>query len=260
MKQIYSLLIVGSMFFIACTDGSSSGSSSEGGSYSEGKGGSMARFCVVGDILYTVDNNSLKVFGISDPGNPVFYEGRTQNLDFGIETIFQMDTLLFIGSQTGMLIYDISNPQFPNYLSTAQHISSCDPVVAKGNYAYVTLNSNNTWCGRNTNVLQIYNIQNPVNPEFVREISAGFQSPLGLGIDGNRLFVCDKGLKVYDITNPELPKWIDDLYAAGVNDVTDSYDVIPLDGTLILVASSGIYQFDYQGESLRLLSKISITK
>jgi hypothetical protein len=262
MKQVYNLLIVGLILsIVSCTadSGSSGGYGSGDGGFSEGKGGSMARFCIVGDALFTVDNSNLKTFDISDPKNPVLYEDRTQDLGFGIETIFPMDSLLFIGSETGMHIYRVSNRLIPQYLSTTTHILSCDPVVAQGNYAYVTLNSGNIRCGRNTNVLQIYDIKDLKNPEFITEIAVGFTSPLGLGIDGDKLFICDKGLKVYDITDHTSPVWVDDLHSAGVHDIRDSYDVIPINGDLILVASSGIYQLDYTGESLRLLSKIEIT-
>jgi hypothetical protein len=259
MKQIYLLMIVSTMLLVTSCS-TDSNFDSDGGGSSEGKGGSMARFCVVGDVLYTVDNKSLKIFNISDPQNPIFYEDRTQDLGFDIETIFPMDTLLFIGSQSGMLIYNIAKPLLPQYLSRATHITSCDPVVAQDNYAYVTLNSNNTWCGRSSNVLQIYDITNPREPEWKGDMP-GFTSPMGLGIDGNKLFICDKGLKVYDITNPVSPEWIDDLYSAGLyNEIGDSYDVIPINGLLILVTSKGIYQLDYTGESLKLLSKITIER
>lgn len=257
MKRIYSfysLIIVVVAFTASCSDGSE-GSMSDGG----GKGGSMARFCIVGDFLFTVDNSSLKTFNVSDSKNPEFYQYRTQGLESGIETIFPMDSLLFIGSQTGMHIFGVSDRGFLQYLSSTAHIRSCDPVVAQGNYAYVTLNSNNTGCGRTTNLLQIYDITNPENPEHLKDI-AGFTSPMGLGIDGNKLFVCDDGLRVFDITNRALPRQIDDLHSAGLHNVSDAYDVIPLNGHLILVASSGIYQLDYTGESLRLLSKIEVKR
>jgi hypothetical protein len=239
------------MFIVSCSDSNSS--------YSEGKGGSTARFCIIDDILFTVDQTSLNLFDISDPKNPDFLVGRTQELNAGIETIFPMDSLLFIGSTTGMHIFRISSRGLPQYLSGTSHILSCDPVVAQGNYAYITLNSNNVQCGRTSNLLQIYDITNIKRPELVDEI-LGFISPMGLGIDGNKLFVCDKGLKVFDITNRTSPEWVDDLYSAGIHNITDAYDVIPIDGILILVASSGIYQLDYTGESLNLLSKIEIKR
>ncbi len=40
----------------------------------------------------------------------------------------------------------------------------------------------------------------------------------------------------------------------------NAYDVIPLEGTLMLTAKDGIYQYDYSNlENIRLLSKIAIT-
>jgi hypothetical protein len=260
MKKIYNLtILVATVFIVAsCSRDSGYYGSADTGS-SEGKGGSMARFCIVGDNLFTVDRTSLNMFDISSPEDPVLLSGRTQQLDFGIETIFPMDSLLFIGSQTGMYIFYVSKYGFPQHLSTATHIRSCDPVVAQEQYAYVTLNSNNTGCGRTTNVLQIYDVADLTRPELIKEV-IGFTSPLGLGIDGNRLFICDKGLKVYDITDRISPLQIADLHSAGVHDVSDAYDVIPFNGLLILVASSGIYQFDYAGESLNFLSKLEVAQ
>ncbi|MDR2382615.1 MAG: hypothetical protein LBD76_01875 [Prevotellaceae bacterium] len=257
MKRAYILLIAAAILLTAACSNEGNYSSDS----TNGKGGSMARFCIVNDMLLTVDNTSLNMFDISEPANPVFFTGRTQHLNFGIETIFPVDSLLFIGSQMGMYIYYISQHGFPQHLSTVWHITSCDPVVAQGNYAYVTLNSNNTACGRNSNLLQIYDISDLTDPRLVKEIP-GFLSPLGLGIDGdrNKLFICDNGLKVYNISERLSPEWIADLHTAGVHDVSGAYDVIPLDGLLILVASTGIYQLDYRDESLKLLSKIEVNK
>ena len=252
MKKSYAIAAICAALVISCNrggDGSGSGDAS-------GTGGSMARFCVTDDILYVVDNNSLKLFGISEPANPVFYETRTQELGFGIETIFRMDTLLFIGANDGMYIYDIRTPDFPSRLSVTRHIVSCDPVVAQDKYAYVTLNSVNIRCGRTSNVLEIYDISNPLAPVLKKTVS-DFSSPLGLGVDGNKLFICDRGLKVYDISEPESPRQIADNYTANV-DVRDAYDVIPLGGRLVLVASNGLFQFDYSGDNLKLLSKINV--
>ncbi|MDR0724886.1 MAG: hypothetical protein LBF59_02615 [Prevotellaceae bacterium] len=265
MKEIYNLLIAAVIMIIAsCSveSGDSGGSSDSVGS--EGKGGSMARFCITGDMLCTVDRTSLKLFDISDPAEPDFLSSRTQQLGFDIETIFPMDSLLFIGSQDGMYIYYISSYGFPTYKSEVSHIRSCDPVVAEGNYAYVTLNSNNIWCGRTSNILQIYDITNLADPERIKDV-IGFTSPMGLGVGGDRLFICDNGLKVYDITERTELEQIADLHTAGVHDVSGAYDVIvmPRDnisGVLMLVASTGIYQLDYADKSLKLLSKIEVKR
>jgi hypothetical protein len=259
MKRIYNLLIATAIIFTASCSNGDMGGGTPPNDGSTGKGGSMARFCIIDSTLFTVDYANLNMFDISKPENPVHIKERTQNLGFGIETIFPMDSLLFIGSQDGMYIFYISKYGFPTHLSSVQHIRSCDPVVAQENYAYVTLNSSNFMCGRTSNLLQIYDISDLAHPELVKDV-IGFKSPMGLGIDGNKLFVCDGGLKVYDISNRTAPVQTDDLYTAGVDNVTDAYDVIPHNGVLMLVASSGIYQFNYKGESLKFLSKIEVKK
>jgi hypothetical protein len=240
----------------ACEINTSYGDSMAPGE-SVGQGGSMARFTVSGDYLYTVDFSTLKTFDISDAGKPEYLEGKEQYLDFGVETIFSMDTLLFLGSQTGMYVFNITRPGFPQQLAHVPHITSCDPVVASGAYAYVTLNSENYWCGRSSNELLIYDLSNLYEPLLIHTES-GFKQPRGLGIDGNKLFICDNGLKVYDVSEPAKPVWTDDITDIPEAADIDSYDVIPLGGTLLLIGANGLYQFDYTGEELSLVSKIQV--
>ena len=41
----------------------------------------------------------------------------------------------------------------------------------------------------------------------------------------------------------------------------NAYDVIPLEGTLMLTAKDGIYQYDYSNlKNIKMLSKITIEK
>jgi len=228
---------------------------------SSGQGGSMARFSICGDYMYTVDNQRLKLFNLADPAQPEYLERKDQNLDVGgIETIFSMDTLLFIGSQDGMYIYNVAQPEFPQRLSYISHFRSCDPVVASGKYAFVTLNSANTWCGGASNALHVYDISDLQAPELKFKDILNY--PKGLGIEGNKLFVCDArlGIKVYDVTNPPEPRWIDDLSYVPEAEGMAPYDVIPVNGILLTSTDQGLYQFDYTGEKLRFVSKISILK
>ena len=214
---------------------------------STGKGGSLARFTVVQDYLYTVSSNSLKVFNLADSSMPVYTDSI---YIFSVaETIFPYGENLFIGTQTGMKIYDIGVSGYPVELSTYQHITSCDPVVVQDNYAYVTLNSNNDWCNRNVNRLDIIDISNLYNPHELAEYS--MQGPQGLGVDGDLLFICDNGLKVYDITNKpniQLKQYFN----------IKATDVIPHDSLLLVTGDDGIYQYSYNGNELTLLSKIPV--
>jgi len=253
MKNVYFLLAA-LLAFSCAKEGGFMGDSS--GS-SDGKGGSMARFAIQGDVLYTVSTSTMKIFNIEEPANPTYSDQRDVHVGFDIETIFPMDTLLFVGSRTGMYVYSIAEPRFPQLLSEVQHIRSCDPVVAQGNYAYVTLNTNFTSCGAApNNVLEVYDITDPTKPVLKRWIF--MSGPMGLGIDGDRLFVCDRGLKVFDLSDPVNPRQIDDLVDIDEVDIRAAYDVIPVDGLLILVAKEGLYQFDYTGPRIKFVSKIEI--
>ena len=250
MKKLLYLICI-ALFVTSCAkDGGDGGSA-------DGKGGSMARFAIRGDFLYTVSTDSLKIFNIEEPEKPKYYPQRDLKVGFDIETIFPMDTLLFIGASSGMYVYDISEPRFPVKLSEVRHIRSCDPVVAQDNYAYVTLNTNFSSCGASpNNVLQVYDVSKPLNPVLKRTVQ--LNGPTGLGVDGTKLFVCDKGLKVFDISDPLNPRQKDDLAEIEEVDIRAAYDVIPVDGLLILVASEGLFQFDYTGERLKFVSKIEI--
>lgn len=210
-----------------------------------GIGGSTARFAIVGNYLYTVNSSDLGVIDITNPGSPNYVS--TKRIGFGIETIFPYNDYLFIGAQTGMYIYDISNPTSPNKLSQYEHIYSCDPVVVQGDYAYVTLHSENSWCGRFTDELHIIDISNLNKPELLTIYT--MSNPLGLGIDGDNLFVCDKGLKVYDITDKNN-------IVLKQHFLITAYDVIPYNNLLIVIGDNGLYQYDYSGDDLTLLSTI----
>jgi hypothetical protein len=224
--------------------------SGESSSMSVGIGGSMARFTICDNFLYTVDQYNLKVFDIDELSNPLLVSD--QSIGWDIETVFQYQKKLFFGTTTGMLIYDISNPASPNYVSTYSHIRSCDPVVVEGDYAYVTLRAGNL-CGEATSQLDVINVSNIEKPKW--EQSYPMQEPYGLGVDNKTLFVCDggAGLKVYNADDPKnLVKigWFSDINA---------FDVIPYNGILMMIGTGGLYQYDYTGpENMSLLSHIPI--
>jgi hypothetical protein len=217
-----------------------------------GTGGSMARFTIVNNHLYTVGLSNLDVFDISNPVDP--QRGNTIYAGWAIETIYPFKDKLFLGSQTGMFIYNISDPGNPAREGQFAHASSCDPVIADDNYAYVTLRSG-TQCNGFTNQMDIIKLNNLANP--VLEKTYQMKNPHGLSKDNSLLFVCDgdAGLKVYnavDITNLQLLKTISNIMA---------YDVITLNKVAIVVGDDGLYQYDYSNvNNIRLLSKLTIKR
>lgn len=217
-----------------------------------GKGGSMARLTIYQNYLYAVDRQNLQTFDISNVYDPKPW--NKVNIGWNIETIFPYKDKLFIGSQTGMYIYDNSTPWNPTRLCEFRHARGCDPVVANDKYAYVTLRSG-TRCAGNENELHILDITKITDPILLK--SYPMQNPGGIGVDETTLFLCDgpAGLKVFDVKDPmniQLLDWKSDL---------KNYDVIPLGNVLLMVGDDGLYQFDYTNpRELKLLSKISIVK
>lgn len=144
-------------------DNTASAAGNAGAESSGGTGGSMARFAITGDYLYAVDKQSLFTFDIAAP-EPV-QESRN-DVGWSIETIFPYEDNLFIGSESAMYIYDITQPSDPVRLSVYSHFTACDPVVVEGNYAYVTLRSGNR-CQRGVNRLEIIDVEDKLNPKEV---------------------------------------------------------------------------------------------
>lgn len=214
-----------------------------------GQGGSLARFKIVGDFLYAVDSHNINVFDIADLENPQDLEDVYAGFD--IETIFNRGEYLFLGSMRGMYIYNISSPATPVFVSEFEHGTACDPVVVDGDYAYVTLRGGNG-CGATESGLFIVDISNISDPEL--KISYPMDGPYGLGIKDEKLFVCDgeSGLKVYDKTNVE--------ELVSLNHFKDifTYDVIPLENSLLMVGDEVLYQYEYLEDSIELMSTLEL--
>lgn len=235
------------------------GNSETSGNTGGGGGGSMARFTIAGEWLYTVSHDRLTVVSIADPARPE--EGGKLWIGSDIETIFAMDTLLFIGSQSSMQIYDISEPESPEFMSQTSHLKSCDPVVAADTLAFVTLNSSlGSWCGQRGDLLVAYDISDVTRPVVIDEV--GLSSPRGLAVDAGQklVFVCDNGIKAFDVTDPHDIKLLYTAAKPSVPEVgrIDAYDCILWDGRLLVIGAAGLYQLGYDREKFTFISKIEI--
>lgn len=216
---------------------------------SVGQGGSLARFKIVGEFLYAVDNHSINIFDISDLGNPRDLEDVYAGFD--IETIFNQENHLFLGSRSGMYIYDISSPAQPSFVSEFQHGTACDPVVVDGDFAYVTLRGGNG-CGATESGLFVIDIADISNPALLK--SYPMEEPYGLGVKDDKLFVCDGsyGLKVYDKSN------VPDLTPLEHFDGITTFDVIPMQDHLLMIGDEVLYQYTYTTTSLELISSMAL--
>lgn len=242
MKNITVLFLLAVLVgFNQCTahkDSAPSPASNAGG----GKGGSLSRFAVYGDYLYTVDNKNLTVYKLQASGEPLY----KNKIDVGpeLETIFPFKGNLFIGSTSVLYIYSLNEPDSPKREGTAasQVVSyRCDPVVVKGDVAYATLRTGAVQCrtGGQRSVLAVYDVSDLKNPK--EQTTVPMEEPYGLGYSnsGNVLYVCQKkGLTLFDISAPLAPKEL--------NTIDDNWfkDVIPYDNLLICWTDKGLKLYD----------------
>jgi hypothetical protein len=241
MKKIISLLFL--VFSIGCSDSDSAQNSEIG------QGGSLAVFAIKGNYLYGVDQMKLNVFSLIDSEKPV--KVNEIPIGFDIETLFSFGDNLFIGSRNGMFIYSISNPENPTKLSSVQHFTACDPVIANSTHSYVTLNSNAT-CGNNTNVLQVYDTRDLSNPKLIH--SRTLTQPKGIGFyTSDYLLVCDDVIKIFNIQNPAEPILV---HAIDKN----CFDVIVRDNTLFAIGNGGVYRYELNPSNIKDIKVISEVK
>ena len=148
-----------------------------------GQGGSMARFALVGNYLYTVGYSDLSVFNIANSIDPLF--SNKIQVDWHVETIYPFKNKLFVGANNGMYIYDInSSPSNPAKVGEFTHVRTCDPVIADDSYAYVTLHSGTTCLGYN-NELDIVKLNNLTDADLIKTYN--LTSPHGLSKDGTTI-------------------------------------------------------------------------
>ena len=226
--------------------------SGSSGSNSTGINGSMSRFSIYNDHLYSVINNYLNVFDLK--GNKPVKSGADFYIGRNVETIFSYKDNMFMGTPTGLLIYSVKDPLKPVFQSSLSHVYGCDPVVVENDLAYVTVHSGNL-CGQSSNELFIVDISNIKSPKQL--VSYTMTNPKGLGIDNGKLFLCDDGLKIYKVTDPQTIMSNQLAHYSGMN----GYDVIPQNNILLMIASDGLYQYNYSDlNNIRQISKIPIEK
>ncbi len=217
----------------ACSKDSNSTNSSDGSTV--GTGGSLARFVIVNNYLYVASNGNIEVFDITHNGAPVAKD--PVYVSWNIETIFSYDNNLFLGSSTGMFIYSLTDPAKPKLLGQAQHLRSCDPVVANDSFAFVTLKGG-TPCGPVTDGLYTYDVLDLTKPVLISTLE--LSTPGGLALNGKMVYVCrgEEGLSVIDATDVKQQTIKKTIAEA------DFKDAIVYDNLLICYVSDGIRLYD----------------
>ncbi|MBC8192794.1 MAG: T9SS type A sorting domain-containing protein [Candidatus Marinimicrobia bacterium] len=154
------------------------------------------RLHVEGELLFVLENYNLHIYDVSDPSNPV----HTYSTDSGgINSVFCMANLLYVGGYPDLRIFDISDPYFPAQLGEMDGLpSSPYSMYVSGGFAFLT----NRWGG-----LHIVNVMDPIEPWPVGA-APNFEDARAVYVAGEYAYVTDRyvgELKIIDIGNPEDP-------------------------------------------------------
>lgn len=254
MKSLLSYLFIGLFFLSSCTP-------EEAESTNSTNSGSYATMLTISNFLYVVNKTQITTFDVSNPRQPK--EINKQEVGFDIESLYHHQGLLLIGSANNMYIYRIGADGIPKSESTTQYneafgneVCTGDPIVARGNIAYVTLASILAAPCRDfiqINELRVYDIADIKSPKLLTTIN--MPSPKGLGLGKNHLFVCDQfeGLVVYNIDDPTNPVKVKTF------DGFEGFDLIVNGNILVVVAKDELLQYDISDESdIKYISKIDL--
>lgn len=220
--------------------------------------GTVNRVTYTDNYVYIVGQSSMHVLR-DDSNGLVKVEGNHHlaNIGEGMETVFPYQNHLFVGSRSSMDIFNIDNQDRPEHIYAFDHATSCDPVMAADDVAYITLRTAEfSSCPGNTNALLVLDISNLNDVDQKEEIE--MLSPYGMNLIGNKLYVGEgeNGLKIFDASDRQDPKLVK------FDQSIKAYDVIPhpLDDDIIFTTGpEGIYQYtvDHQIDNFSLQSIIA---
>lgn len=232
--------------------GGFSGASGVGGS-TYGVGGSMARFGLYKNLLYIVNQNNLLTFKLNSSSDVTLL--NTSYVSWNVETIFITDNHLFLGTQNGLIVESLEVPEKPSVKGSFTHVTACDPVVIRGDLAFVTLKGGTT-CRGTVNQLDVIRMSDSYS-KFTLLKSYPMFGPQGLGIDDDLLFICDgdAGLKIYNAADPLAINQI------AIFPSINAYDVIPLNNYLFMIGDKGFMLYDYSNiQNIKQIGFIPVVK
>ncbi len=221
-----------------------------------GVGGSMARFGLYKNMLYVVNQYNLLTFKLNSASEASLL--KTDYVSWNVETIFITDDHLFLGTQNGMIVLSLEVPESPSQVGSYSHMTSCDPVVIRGDLAFVTLKGGTVCRGGTLNQLDVIRMTDGYS-KFNLLKSYPMYGPQGLGVDDDLLFICDgdAGLKIYNAADPLT---INEHVVATFPSI-NAYDVIARNNYLFMIGDEGFSLYDYSNiQNIKQIGFIPVVK
>lgn len=255
--ELQAIIIYISSLLIGC--GETRTDSSTGGS---GQSGSLASMVIANERLHLLNNGYLVSFDLSE-SLVLSSKVKSETHVWDAETIFNYNNeYLLVGTDSSVDIFSLT-PENEDllpaeFISSFQHLTARDPVIALQGVAYFTTRDGDesTHTGRDAlGVLDISDITSPI--ELLTDNT--LKEPYGLTLLNNDLYVCDKaaGLSRFNIVKDESGKVSELLYQQSYS-IYPCNDVIAKGDLLVLIDPESINQVRVIGTELELISKIEL--
>ena len=182
---------------------------------SSGQTGTTNRLAVHEDKLYVLMRNRIDVFDAN------LRRGSSQEIQaFGaLETLYEFNGTLYLGTETSMIVYQIFGDQLLNK-GRFTHARACDPVLpVSDEIAYVTTRSGGN-CPGDEN--RLYVVQTDIsNSRYTLLQEFTLRQPYGMAMVDGKLFVAEseRGMTVMNASNPSRLSSIGSWSARTVEDV-----------------------------------------
>ena len=190
----------------------------------------------IDNYAYFTSINGLYVVDISSPSNPQNLGRVAGTNNFILENLDAENNMLAVAAhEDGVLLYDISNPQYLQLRSTIISENAwC--VRLKDGYAYIA----------DELVVKIYDISNTSDPVFINQIETS-NAIKDIALTQSFMYVAlgSDGVDIYDLSNLENPIFLDNY-----NTNTLAHRISPFENKLAVSDWDDVDVLEWDGNSL----------
>lgn len=190
----------------------------------------------INNYAYFTANNGLYVVNISNPASPQNMGSIDGSGGMILENLDAEENLLAVAAhEDGVLLYNISNPQSINLISTI-NCENAWGVRLSNNFAYIA----------DEEIIKIYDVSNASIPQYINEIITS-NAVKDIVLDSPLMYVAlgSEGVDVYDITEMGNPQFLDNF-----NTNTMANRISAFDGKLAVSDWDDIDVLEWDGSSL----------
>lgn len=153
------------------------------------------------DYLFFYTTDDIGIYALHNPGKPVLL--KSYKMERGINNIcFYNETGFISHEQLGLLVIDASDlNNIALITSFNDSVHSFDDLYATGTYLYATSLDDQA----NDTTLQVFDIRNLQDIQFVSSIAIGSKSNYVSSINGSICTLDELALRVFDTSDPAIP-------------------------------------------------------